>query len=154
MNTQNENTESQAKITALFGGVDFSVTHEDGTSATIRIRQLRLGEYQAGHSLVKDEFAITAFCCSRTDAPAKPLDKNWIMTLLPQSYEALRVKVQEVNQEGFFTWSKRAAEEEAQMNAQWLKAAAQLPPEVLADAIERGKSALPTQSPRPRPIPR
>ena len=154
MNTQDNSHESQAKITALFGGIDFTITYEGGNTEAIRIRQLRLGEYEAARLRINNEFDITGFCCSRSDAPTKPLDKQWVMTLLPESYEALRAKVREVNEKGFFTYSVRAAEEEAQMNMKWIKAAAELPPEVLADAIERGKSASPTLSPKPRPIPR
>ena len=150
MNAPTNTTESQSKIATLFGGVDFSITHEDGSAETIRIRQLRLGEYEAGYRLREDEFSITAFCCSQSAAPEKPLTKEWVMTLEPRSYETLQAKCREVNQEGFFVWSVRKADEEAEMNRKWIKGAADLPPAVLAAVIEQGKSILRTQSPRPR----
>jgi hypothetical protein len=151
MNTATDSpNESKSKLITLFGSTQIMITREDGTAEEVRVRQLRLVEYQPALKLVGDEMAITGFCTSLNDTPAAPCNKDFILQLHPKSYEALVAKVREVNAEGFFYYAARRQADEDAINARWLKQAADLPPEVLKAAFERGSSLSGTSSPRPR----
>jgi hypothetical protein len=152
-NNADTNAESKAKMIALFGGADLAVLYEDGTAETVRVRQLRIGEYEKACPLMQDEFAITAFCTSLSATPAVPCNREWILKLAPLSYESLCAKVQEVNGQGFFAFSARKQAAQEAENLRWIKQAAELPAEVLAAAIKRGQSILRTSSRPPRVIP-
>jgi len=154
MNTNTENNEAKAKMTALFGGQDLAIIYEDGTAETVRVRQLRIGEYEKAFPLIGDEFAITAFCTSLSATPSQPCNKDWILKLSPASYESLFATMQKVNGQGFFTFAARKQAAQEAESLRWMKNAAELPPEVLAAAMERGQTILSqTRSRQPRPIP-
>lgn len=148
------------QIQTLFGGKPATVLHEDGSSKEIRVRQLRLVEYERAFSLIEDEIAFTAFCCSHTAGPAGdaatvPFTKDWALTLQPESFEILQALVQEVNAGGFFSYaSRRKAREQQQMMATLEK----LTPEQMLVAAEIGgvktSSGSATSLPRPRPTPK
>jgi hypothetical protein len=158
MSTDNQNAsaDAQAKITTLFGGTTLTVTYEDGSAGSIRVRQLRISEYEKALPLMGDEISITAFCCSLETTPAVPCKKEWGMTLHPQSYELVQAKVQEVNAGGFFTYAARKEKDEQRVQALQMSTFAALPAEIQKAALEAGRSALlsATPSPRPRAIPR
>lgn len=149
-NTPETAVDAKAKIISIFGGTQLTVTFEDQTTASIRIRQLRMAEYEKAMPLIADEIALTAFCCSLDATPESPCSKNWAMNLHPTSYETVQAKVREVNQEGFFIYASRKQEQENKLNAQWMRLAADLPPEVLENVTKLGMSASRTLSPRPR----
>jgi hypothetical protein len=149
-NTPQQNAEAKAKIITLFGGTSLTVVHEDQSTETIRVRQLRMFEYEKGMPMVLDEIALTAYCCSLDATPEVPCSKEWIMTLHPKSYEDVRAKVQEVNAQGFFPYADRKQQIEMKANEQWIRMAAELPPEVLENVAKIGTSALRTSLPRPR----
>jgi len=149
-NTPEQNAEAKAKIITIFGGTVLTATYEDQSAAAIRVRQLRLSEYEKAMLLVTDEIAITAYCCSLDATPEAPCLKDWAMTLHPKSYEEIRAKVQEVNKDGFFPYAARKQDLETKANEQWIRLAAGLPPEVLESMTKAGMSASRTLSPKPR----
>jgi hypothetical protein len=153
MNTNTESKkESQSTLTTLFGGVDFQVIYEDGTGETVRVRQLRLVEYEKAWPLISDEFAIAAFCASLPATPSVPCTKEWAMKLHPAIYEKLLAKVREVNEEGFFTFAARKQAAQEEIDLRFIKQAAELPPEFLVEAMRLGTTISPQSSPRPRTI--
>lgn len=125
------------KNETLIGGRKLTVNFEtlpDGTmppAEAVLVRQVPLREYEAGLLVFEDEFARTAFICGR--------DKKWVLTLTPESYEALRVAAEEVNAQGFFVYCQRRVAEflalPAHVRAQFLAA----------------PSTSPTGSPAPQP---
>lgn len=124
----------------LFGGRTVPATFTDGHTDDVRVRQLPLAEYERAFVLREDEFALTALCCAQ--------EKDWISTLTPDSYEALRAAAEEVNAQGFFAYAARRAKREREALAAQLELASQMPPETLKLAMESGlKSTSPTSSP-------
>lgn len=141
------------KTTALFGGKLVAVVFEDGTTNNISVRQLKLADYESAFAIADDEIAITAFCCRLPDPAAKPFTRPWALTLTPESYELLQATAQEVNAKGFFAYAERRKQKLSVENRDMLAAMGNLPPETLKLAMELGRSASLTSSPRPRPIP-
>ncbi len=164
MNTDSPESRTQSALAGsaatFFGGITLTVVHEDGKTATIKVRQLRLADYETALQFEKDEFALTAFCCSAAapdgdpnphSALRTPQSKPWVLTLLPESYEQLRTKVEEVNKNGFFSFARRKAERDREEKQELMQTIAQLPPEALKAFSEATRSLSPPQSPRPRP---
>lgn len=130
------------KLETLFGGRAVSVLHEDGSRTEIKVRQLRLADYEKAFVLMEDEFAFTAFCCQQSSA--------WITTLQPESYELLQAAAWEVNEKGFFAYAaRRVAKAQAEQDRQMAQLA-RMSPEAIRVAAELGQSISPTASPRPR----
>src|ERR1022692_3142636 len=103
------NTDAIQKSETLFGGRDAQALHEDGSVQGIKVRQLRLGEYERAFALIEDEIAFTAFCCSGSGVSPDPAgtgggyERAWSLTLQPESYETLQLAAREVNEKGFFS---------------------------------------------------
>ncbi len=154
---------SKLKTETLLGGRSQSVCLEDGTILQVKVRQLRLDEYERAYPLLTDEFAFTAFCCSPGSVgPAPsialvPYTRDWIMTLDPESYEALQLAAREVNAKGFFFYAqRRQAVDQAEADRQYQQFA-ELPPDIRKEFVETGlgmkeRSTSPTPSPRPRRV--
>ena len=93
------------------------------------VRQIKVKEYPRAFQLVDDEAGLMALAC---DHP-----KAVIEELLPECYEEVRKKMEDINKAGFFTFADR------KMN-QASKNLASIPSETLARMLK--KPALPTQS--------
>lgn len=148
------------KMHTLFGGKLVTAKLEDGSTVEVRVRQLRLADYEKAFTLLSDEIAFTGFCCSSVPAEsAQPamLDKNWALTLDPESYEVLRATAEEVNRGGFFAYADRRQINEQKNQERLFAAVNKLSPEALSAAAAAGQqlngSASPNSSPRPRPMP-
>jgi hypothetical protein len=141
----------------LFGGRMVNVLYEDGAQETVKVRQLRLSDYERAYTLTGDEFAFTAFCClsTGTNANSAPHGKEWALTLQPESYELVQAAAREVNEKGFFSYASRRKRREEEAQRAMFDAMASLPPETLQLAAEIGvrrtADTSPTQSPTPRP---
>ncbi len=138
----------------LFGGQTVSVMHEDSSLSEVKVRQLRLADYEAAFRFLEDEIAFTAFCCS-VGEPETPKTREWALTLQPESYEELQAVSRLVNAKGFFAYADRRKVREQQNQERLFAAAATMPPEMLAEAMRLGARSLEseTQLPRPRPTP-
>lgn len=154
--------------TTLFGGLQATVRFNDGRTEEIKVRQIPLRDYEAAHKLINDEVALTAFICGRkkdwlTGTKEDGLDGIAAFAVEGEpgiGYEELVVRSREVNERGFFSWSKRRdVREQAQM-AEQLSIMALMPPEMVRLTTEAGLTkivppyVLPTSSqpsaPRPR----
>lgn len=150
MNTEPKTESSHAAT--LFAGLTAAVVHEDGSTETVKVRQLPLRTYETAMQLLNDEFAITAFCVERTtDKGPLTADKNWILTLQPESYSELVSKSEHVNKSGFFVYAARQTEKQRRESQELIQG---LDPDRLKALSELGRSALANGSPRPRPISR
>jgi len=136
----------------LFGGRLVTAAFENGESAPVRVRQLRLAEYEKALALEPDEIAFVLFACDLGAGGPMPASPP-----TPKSYEALYAAVREVNAEGFFPYSRRRAERAAQEQKATLAMMADLPPETIKLAMEKGltqqQSRSPTSSPGFAPPP-
>lgn len=149
------NHESPDSTITFLGGLQATVTHEDGSTETIKIRQLRLADYELAIPLLNDEFALTAFCCQSIPSPnpdpgAKmvTLTKPWVMTLEPSSYEVLRARAEEVNAKGFFSFATRRTERERDGKKEMFEIMSKATPEALSALVEVARSASIPPSPR------
>ena len=116
----------------------------DGTEAQFTVRQLPVGEYKRAFSLIDDEIGLTALICGH--------DHLWANNLSPDGYETLFAAAQEVNAKGFFAWSKRRQQRDADQQAAILPALMKMSPEQIRTAVAAGmQSVSPTSSPKPRP---
>jgi len=150
------------KTTTLFGGKTVTVSFEptagdaaggeissDFTPRTeqVRVRQIPLRDYERGFGVVTDEIALSGFLCGR--------DRNWALTLAPQSHELVISTGREVNAEGFFAFAARRADQIEKQNQGAMVAFAGLlkeQPELLAEAIRAGSaSPKPSLQSPPRP---
>ena len=138
--------------TTLFGGRSITVTFEPADGAVeqrteeIRVRQIKLKDYERGFSLIGDEIALAAFCVH----PAR--DKAWAETLTPESYEALHAAAEEVNANGFFVFAARRARQIHEEQERQIAAMSAMPPEAMKLAFELGnKSVSGSTLPGPRP---
>lgn len=86
----------------LGGGHGVAAIKEDGTSVEVKVRMLRLREYAHAMALLDREMELVAYVCGITAVQ--------LQELAPESYEALVVKVREVNKDGFFSYSARQVE--------------------------------------------
>lgn len=96
--------------TTLFAGIDFGVTHIDGTTETVKIRQLPIRDFQALQVAAcnNDERAMAEVYTGR--------DKAWFDTLTIESQTALIQAGDKVNESFFYAWLQRlGARREAQM---------------------------------------
>ncbi len=154
MNAESQETALQ-KSETLFGGRTVSVQHEDGTTEDVKVRQLRLADYEDAYKRSEDEFEFTSFCCSATGSEA-PLTKVWALSLQPQSYERLQIAAQEVNAAGFFQFASRKKDREQQAerraNERLAEMIVLLPSEKIAQALELGAGRASTsRTPSPKP---
>jgi hypothetical protein len=130
------------KNTILFGGKNITVNFEpvadpaavggfrESVAEEIKVRQIPVREYETGFPLVDDEPALVAFLCG------KP--KPWALTLRPESYEDALVTGREVNVKGFFSYCQRRTERDAKAQADMIGAMANMNPETLKLAMEKG----------------
>jgi len=140
------------KTDTLFGGRLITVLHEAGTPEEIKVRQLRMADYERALPLLDDEIALTAFCCIPSTPDPRPFEKPWALTLQPESYEELQAAVQEVNAKGFFSYAARRSEKDRKAKEEIVRSMAAMPPETLKAVSEMANSASNTSSPRPRRI--
>lgn len=154
MNHESLNPHSRSEAAAtFFGGMTFTVTHEDGSTESVKVRQLPMRHYETAYQLIRDEIALTAFCCERsTDKGPLIADKPWALTLQPESYEQLQDAARKVNEKGFFSYARRRNESERAEKQETLEMMAGIDPATLRSLAELGASRSTVPSPqRPRP---
>jgi hypothetical protein len=139
MNSENQTFLGGAMLTVTYAPKDGLVT--SAPTEEIKVRQLPLLEYERALPLLDDEFALTALFCSR--------DKAWIGTLAPESYEALLAKAREVNELGFFAYSRRRLEAGVREITQMIKAGVPLD-EIMAAMTRQRLAAGSRIVPQPR----
>ena len=83
----------------LFGGKTVPVVFESGATEELHVRQIKLVEYRALVALLDDEFGLVARVTGKKRAE--------IETLQPESYQLVFDAVREVNEKGFFTFTRR-----------------------------------------------
>ena len=93
-------------FTTLHGFHVVSITLEDGSPAEVKVRQIRLREYQTAFRLMDNEPALVALVTQQT--------QQQVEAWSPESFEAVYTKLQEVNAAGFFTFAARQLERAAQ----------------------------------------
>jgi hypothetical protein len=138
----------------LFGGRPLLVIYEptdanlEPRREEIRVRQIKLKDYERGFALIDDEIALAAFCVD----PGR--DKDWVETLTAESYEELHTVVEEVNAKGFFVYAARRSQQLKADQERTITAMAGMSPEAMRLAYEIGsRSASGHTSPGPRPRP-
>ena len=140
--------------TTLFGGKLMTALFEplpDGTpvpAQEIKVRQIPVREYEIGFPLANDEAALVGFLVGK--------DKNFALTLAPESFEELLATGREVNRRGFFSFCQRRMEQiqrrEAAEQERMLGLMAKMSAEEIRAMTQRGQelqrlSALPILSP-------
>ena len=86
-------------MTTLLGGSEMTAQKLDGTSETVKVRQLPVRLLQSYLLKLDDEAAaIERFC----DKP-----EGWADTLTIESCAAIVTKGEELNSESFFAWLQR-----------------------------------------------
>lgn len=125
------------KTETLLGGASHDITLADGTTATVKVRQIRLKEYEAAARIADQEFRLVELVC---DQPA-----GWVETVSPESYELLATEMRRLNP-SFFAWQGRKRADLYR----------NLPPAVLDRAVAEATraavgSALPISSGTSRP---
>ena len=93
-------------LTTLNGFHPITVVLEDGKTMEVKVRQIRLREYQKAFRLMDNEPALVALVTQQT--------QQQVETWSPESFEAVYTKLQEVNAAGFFTFAARQFERAAQ----------------------------------------
>lgn len=83
----------------LITSVDFTATKLDGTSETVKIRQLPVSQFPKYSQCLESEPALIELATDQ-----KP---GWSDTLTPESFEAIISKVEEVNGDAFGRWVQR-----------------------------------------------
>jgi hypothetical protein len=116
----------------LFGQRTLHVKFEDGRDAEMTIHQLKLRQYQQAFPLLDDEIGLVALAAGAA--------RGVIEALHPKSFELAVAALQEVNSEGFFTWSER------QM-ARGAKSMKNLPPEMLEKVLAATQKRSPSSMP-------
>jgi len=87
------------KTTTLFGFTEVSVKLLDGTSHTVRVRQLPVRQMHAFLQAQDNEAQMIELACQ--------LDSATVDLLAPESHELLIAKIEEVNADFFSRWVAR-----------------------------------------------
>ena len=91
--------DAEEKILPLIGYKEVTVTHNDKTSQTVRVKQLPVRSMPDYLRAQDDEAALIALACDK-----KP---EWSDTLTPESLENLVAEVEAVNKDFFQRWFER-----------------------------------------------
>ncbi len=119
------------KTDTMHGGRDLTVVFNDETKREIKVRQIKVGEFNTAFPLLADEAKLVAFTTGLTEAE--------LNEVVPEYYELLRAAVWEVNEKGFFPRAAR-------MREQNVAAFKELPPEMQKEKIALAESTWLTQS--------
>lgn len=87
------------KITTLMGGSEMTAQKLDGTSETVKVRQLPVRLLQSYLLKLDDEAAAIELFCDKPE--------GWADTLTIESCAAIVTKGEELNSESFFAWLQR-----------------------------------------------
>ena len=102
---------SSTKTETLLGGASHEITLADGTTITVKVRQIRLKEYEAAGSIADQEFRLVELVC---DQPA-----GWVETVSPDSFELLATEMRRLNP-SFFAWLVRKQADLYRKTPPWL----------------------------------
>ena len=86
------------KLETALGGIDITVGHLDGTTETVKVRQLPVKDYKRALKSLADETTWLALVVDRNPV--------WVEGLHPASYRAL-AEAAEAQNADFFAWSAR-----------------------------------------------
>ena len=115
-------------------GREIDVTiDETGITEKVLVRQLPVKDYPKAIQATDNEMKLVAVIC------AKP--QEWVGSLTPESYEAVVVAMNEVNEKGFFSYASREHDK-------LMKKLSGVSPELLKVAAEK---ALSVSAPGLRP---
>lgn len=139
-------------MTTLMGGKIITVFFEqesaeaEARSAEIKVRQIPIRDYEAGFKCHTDEVALVGFLVGK--------DREFALTLTPESYEAIIETGKEVNEKGFFSFCRRRIAVNQDRETQTAVAFAQLPAEarnaLMAEAVKLNPSSVPSSISQPR----
>lgn len=87
------------KMTTLLGGSEMTAQKLDGTSETVKVRQLPVRLLQSYLLKLDDEAAAIELFCDKPE--------GWADTLTIESCAAIVTKGEELNSESFFAWLQR-----------------------------------------------
>jgi hypothetical protein len=85
-------------MTTILGSRNIEVTSSEGATETVSIHQISLKDYERAFAAIDDEFELAAIVTGR--------DKKFILSLSPESYESVRIILEEING-GFFVYADR-----------------------------------------------
>jgi hypothetical protein len=85
----------------LLGGRDVTVTRLDGSTQSVRVRQLPISELGKYFVVAEDEGATIELICSQP--------RGWSATLTPDSFEAALVAAEELNLDPLSRYAARVA---------------------------------------------
>lgn len=86
-------------MTTLMGGTEMTVEKLDGTTETVKVRQLPVRLLQSYLLKLDDEAAAIELFCDKPE--------GWADTLTIASCAAIVTKGEELNSESFFAWLQR-----------------------------------------------
>lgn len=88
-----------AKMTTLLGGSEMTVQKLDGTTETVKVRQLPVRLLQTYLTKLDDEAGMVELFCNKAE--------GWADELTLESYTAILEKGESLNAESFFAWLQR-----------------------------------------------
>jgi hypothetical protein len=88
------------KFATLVGGMELRVEMLDGSSETVRVRQVPVKLYPEMAKALTDELKMAELLC---DKPAA-----WVENLTPESHEQIITEGERINARYFFSWIERS----------------------------------------------
>jgi hypothetical protein len=98
METQESPTLKQSLATVL-GGIEEQVSHQNGQTETVKIRQLPFNLMLKYLQIQDDEPAMVELFCNK--------DKDWSLTLAPEDFKKVLNQGEEINADFFRGWLER-----------------------------------------------
>ena len=140
-----EREKERERMITIAGGVEITVKHVDGSSETVKVRQIPATKLEAFMTRLADEANSISIYCD------KPLE--WVDTLTHQSINDICEKGLEINEPFLVAWCRRRAKWMEMMNvgviADLQRKVATLS-EVLDSVNSARKSPTTTTSPQTR----
>lgn len=135
----------------LLGHKQITVALESGETAEVQVRQIPIRDYDTGFKFFTDEIALVGFLAGK--------NRDFALTLTPDSYEAVLAIGAEVNAKGFFGFCRRRIEANSQAEVAAMATMAQLPEDVRKLVLEQGAKVMasqtssgPSSPPQPRRV--